>query len=189
MPFRSSMHSVGLGLREDFSGLQQITRGPRSRWWGALIARLVLGLIGLAVVQVVRTEYPHGLPAGPLGRAQLVARANSICSAADARIAAFRPSASATAIDGSAVELAVNEMAQAIHSETNQLRELRPTAEVAAEWRVVMAGLIAHDHFLDAVGSTSVVKLEAAGRALEIAAHKGDAAERRLGISCSTYSA
>jgi len=156
MAFRSKTRGPGLGFREDNSGLEEITRRPRSRWWGALIARLALGLIGLAVVQIVRTEYPHGLLARPLGRAQLVARATSICSAADARIAAVRPTATATAIEGSAVALAAKEMVQAIDSETTQLGELRPTAEVAAEWQVVMAGFVAHDHFIDSVGSTSL---------------------------------
>jgi hypothetical protein len=153
---------------ESWTGLRLRAPSARARRILKYLGRIALAL---ALSLGARAGFKSLLEHRPLPRAQLAARANSICAAAEKKFLAFAHSALTTYPPN--VGETLIEMTD---QETRDLGELKPTAAAAADWHAFLAGIRAHAQEADAGqrGSTD-------GRSPD---HSGRAAARRLGIDC-----
>lgn len=128
---------------------------------------LAVGLFGFSVFGLLTLTT---FPSGRLDRADLAARANSICATYFNFLA--------DAGNALAQEGVVPDVQPAIDRRLKDIKGLTPAAGVAREWRRVVAGLVAQSR------DVTLSRTAAQNAADTRAENKGAAAERRLNIHC-----
>lgn len=142
-----------------------------------LAARLAAAyLASLAAAGAGIWLHNRGGSAGPLERPALAAQASSICTAADAKTVAYLANAE---LDYLPPDLG-STLAKFARQESHDLRSLTPAADVATDWRAVVADVVAQADWMAAVQTGNTDAPEPRRRTVR----RGRAAARRLGVHC-----